>query len=1022
MSSPKQCARVRATSLALSLVLTMAGAIEANAQSTGTIRGTVVDADGALPVPSAPVTIVDTRLGSVTDNNGSYVIRGVPAGPQTVRFARIGYAPQTKAVTVVEGEELVVDFTAAKSVIQLEEIVTTATGQQSRRAVGNVVAVISTDSLVTGTGVTSATDVLTARVPGVTVVQGSGTIGGSPDIVIRGQTSVGASSDPLWIVDGMRMVAGDVNRSFTQNGNSTISSLNMQDIESIEVIKGPSATALYGTQANNGVVIVKTKRGSAGGTSWRAWGELGLNDQPADWPTNYRSWGRNINQSSGLPTGAPVQCRPSQSAAGQCAIDSLTSFSPFENPETTPFGEMGDRRVLGVAVSGGNDRFRYYSSAERTEETGPYTMPDAEISRLTELLGSSPREEQIYPNAQQQTSLRGNFNAQLSSNSDLAVSSSYSDRRLRTPFNGSFFQGIQIQGLTAPGYRTPFGGYAAQYLGDIMSVWQPEREQRFTGSMSYNVRPIDWLDAHAIVGIDRSAQSAEQFAAVGEGTNGGWGRLRGRSGGYRKALTNLNRYSVDMGASANFALRGDLTSRSSVGGQWFKDDQYEVQFSGYGLAPGTTTIPSAGTKSIDAERIIQRASYGIFVDQQFAWRDRLYVSGGVRYDASNVFGPEAKRPVYPRAQASYVISEEDFFPTNLKIDRLRIRASWGKSGSAPGPTQAIPVLVPSTVQYGDAILPTLMLEDGFNPAIKPEITSEVEGGFDATLFGERVNLEFTIYRKTNRNGITNAQLAPSLGTATLFPINVGRVENRGFEYAVDFAALNYPALSWDVRISGSHNTNEVKVLNDQPLPAPELQRTIPGYPIDGAWSRPLLGFDDANGDGIITEAEITVGDEWEYIGPVQPVNEAQFASTFGFFDRRVRLTTLFDYRGGHYHYYGGGRDRCNGGSAREANDPAASLEEQAACVAATTASRTRWGYVEPADFIKLREASLTFDIPRSIGPLSRIPNGTISLTGRNLATLWTRYPGLDPEAGGRFNDNWIVPPLRYFLARVTLTF
>jgi len=1022
MSGPIRRARVRAISFALGLVFTAAAAQSAAAQATGVVRGTVVDSAGGQPVPSAPVVIVGTRLGATTDNNGNYVIRGVPAGAQTVRFARIGYAPTTRSVSVPDGGEVTADFTVARSVIELEEIVTTATGQQSRRAVGNVVAVIGADSLVTGSGITSATEVLTSRVPGVTVVQGSGTIGGSPSIVIRGQTSVGASSDPLWIIDGMRMVAGDVNRSFTQNGNSTIGSLNMQDVESIEVIKGPSATALYGTQANNGVVIVKTKRGSAGGTSWRAWGEYGLNDQPVNWPANYRSWGRNIDGVTGLPAGAAVQCRPSQSAAGQCVVDSLTSFSPFENSETTPFGDMGTRRALGVSVSGGTDKIRYYTSAERTEEVGPYTMPDGEIDRLTTLLGSRPSDEQIHPNAQTEMSFRGNFDAQLSHNSEITVSSAYTDRNLRTPFNGSFFQGIQIQGLTAPGYRTAFNGYAAQYLGDIMSVQQPETEKRFTGNVAYTIRPIDWLDAHATLGIDRSDQSAEQYAAVGEGTNGGWGQLRGRNGGYRKALTDLARYSVDVGASARFAVRSDLSSRTSVGGQWFKDDQYEVQFSGYGLAPGTKTIPSAGAKTIDAEGILQRASYGIFLDQQFVWRDLLYVSGGVRYDAANVFGPEAKRPIYPRAQASYVISDEDFFPSDGFIDRLRLRASWGKSGSAPGPTQAIAVLQPRTVQYAGATLPTLMLENGYNPAIKPEITSELEGGFDATIFDERVNLEFTLYRKANRNGITNSLLAPSLGTATLYPINVGRVDNKGFEYAVDVRALDIPALSWDLRVSGSHNTNEVIVLNDQPLPAPAPQRTIPGYPINGAWGRPILGFADANGDGIITESEVTVGADWAYIGPVQPVDQTQLTSTFGLLDRRLRLTALFDYRGGNYHYFGGGRDRCNGGSAFEANDPNAPLELQAKCVAATTGARTTWGYIEPADFIKLRELSLNFDLPRSLGPLSRIPGGTVSLTARNLATLWSKYPGLDPEAGGQFNDNWIVPPLRYFLARVTLTF
>lgn len=771
------------------------------------------------------------------------------------------------------------------------------------------------------------------------------------------------------------------------------------------------------------MIVVKTKRGRAGRTQWTAWSDLGLNDQPVDWPENYRSWGRNLN-ASGQPSGAVVQCRPSQMAGGLCQIDSLTKFSPFENAETTPFGDMGRRATLGLSASGGTDRIRFYSSAEMINERGPYTMPDPEIDRLTTLLGSRPREEQIHPNALNQLNFRGNFNAQLTSRSELAVSGAFTDRRMRTPFNGSFFQGIQIQGLTAPGYRTPFNGYAAQHLGDIMSVEQPEKERRVIGNINYSNAPLAWLTSHASLGMDQTWQDAEQFAAVGEGTNGGWGNLSARNGGYRKGMTQLSRYSADLGASASATIRSDLTSRTSLGAQWFKDDNYNVQYSGWGLAPGATTIPSAGTKVIDSEGLEQRASYGIFIDQALAWRERLYLTAGLRYDASNIFGPAARRPVYPRAQVSYVISDEAFFPKGVGIDRLRLRTSWGESGSSPGATQSLQVLTAQTVGYANSTLPTLTLVNGFNAAIKPEITSEIEGGLDATVLGERVNLEFTVYRKTNRNGITTIPLAPSLGAATQFPINLGRVENKGFEYAVDVLALQTPALSWDMRLSGSHSTNKVLFINGEPDAAPALQRTIVGFPIQGAWSRPITSYSDANGDGIIAVSEVIVGPDWEYIGPVLPVDEAQFRSSVGLFNQRVSLSAMLDYRAGHFHQFGAGRDRCNGGSAREANDPTAPLDLQAACVATTSAAlgSTRWGFIKPGDFLKLREASITLQIPRAIGALRGLPTGTISLTGRNLSTLWTKYPGLDPEAGGQFNDNWTVPPLRYFLTRINITF
>lgn len=225
------------------LVLLCGVATLASAQAAGSIRGKITEAGTLVPVASATVNITGTRIGALTTNDGAYLLREVAAGTHTVRVTRIGFVPITRTVAVTAGQETVADFEVAKTAVQLEQIVTTATGEQSRRSVGNAVAVIDTDSLVRTAGVTNPMEILTARVSGVSVVQGSGMIGSAPSVVIRGRTSVFASSDPLWIIDGMRMVSED-GRSFSQNGNSTIASLSPEDIESIDVIKGPSATAL----------------------------------------------------------------------------------------------------------------------------------------------------------------------------------------------------------------------------------------------------------------------------------------------------------------------------------------------------------------------------------------------------------------------------------------------------------------------------------------------------------------------------------------------------------------------------------------------------------------------------------------------------------------------------------------------------------------------------------------------------------------------------------------------------------
>ena len=232
------------------------------------------------------------------------------------------------------------------------------------------------------------------------------------------------------------------------------------------MLKGPSAAALYGTAAANGVLVITTKRGAAGSTRWTAYGEGGRVTQPADFFDNYRSWGRNVV--NGTPQSAAVLCRISDQALGRCVVDSVTTFNPFMNPATRPFAAT-PRALVGLQASGGVQSFRFFASAEREDETGPFEMSQSEITRITTARGAAPREDQVHPNRLKQTALRGNFTVPFAKTATFDVSTGYIDRTLNTPFEGSFFQGLWNQVYFAPGYRTPTNGTAAQNLGDIYS-------------------------------------------------------------------------------------------------------------------------------------------------------------------------------------------------------------------------------------------------------------------------------------------------------------------------------------------------------------------------------------------------------------------------------------------------------------------------------------------------------------------------------------------------------------------------
>src|SRR5687768_48310 len=312
------------------------------AQATGSVRGRVLDRESTQPIVGASVVIAvgGARLGELTANDGMYVVRAVPAGEVLVRALRIGYAPDTIRVQVPAGGEVTADFSLAKVATQLEAVVTTATGDQSRKEIGNVIASVSVDSLAGRAPVTNITEVLQARTPGVQIIQGSGLTGASPSIRIRGTSSLSLSNEPLIIVDGVRV---DNSAQPTAVGQASVvttrvnrfGAFNADDIESIDIIKGPSAAALYGTAAANGVLVIKTKRGAAGRTRWNLYGEAGQVSQPGDFVDNYRAWGRNLV--NGVPQPGPVTCRLSDQALNRCVADSVTTFNPLMNSETTPF-------------------------------------------------------------------------------------------------------------------------------------------------------------------------------------------------------------------------------------------------------------------------------------------------------------------------------------------------------------------------------------------------------------------------------------------------------------------------------------------------------------------------------------------------------------------------------------------------------------------------------------------------------------------------------------------------------------
>lgn len=248
--------------------------IPALAAAQGTLTGTVT-ADGAgTPLQEARVLVIGTSLFTVTAPDGKFTLRRVPAGSADIRVIRVGYVEQKRTVRILDGQTATLNFALSTSVVQLNEVVTTATGEQRRVELGNAIENVSVSALTEGSLVRTLSDVLAARVPGVMVQAGTQT-GSGQRIRVRGISSLSLSNEPIFIIDGTRMSANNGSTSFGNGGNdfSRLGDINPEDIEDVEIVKGPSAATLYGTDAANGVVVITTKKGRTGQAKWTTYAE-----------------------------------------------------------------------------------------------------------------------------------------------------------------------------------------------------------------------------------------------------------------------------------------------------------------------------------------------------------------------------------------------------------------------------------------------------------------------------------------------------------------------------------------------------------------------------------------------------------------------------------------------------------------------------------------------------------------------------------------------------------------------------
>jgi TonB-linked SusC/RagA family outer membrane protein len=1010
--------------LALGALLASASAVEA--QQTGRVSGRVTDAVSGTPLEGARILVQGSTLATGTSANGSFILNAVPAGTVDIRVLRLGYQAQRRTVTVVAGETVTMDVAMPASAVQLEGVTVTVTGEQDKQRVGNAVATIQASEIVANGPIANMSDLMVAKAPGIQVLPGAIT-GAGQRIRIRGTNSLSLNNEPIVIVDGIRVTSDNNASSIGIGGTnaSRFSDLNPEEIESIEVVKGPSAATLYGTDAANGVIVITTKKGSAGPPKWSAYAEYGQIKDLNDYPTAYRGWRTGTTAATTSTPTNSVHCFLAQVVANTCQQDSVSSFNLFNDPDASPLG-TGERQQYGLQVSGGTEAVRYFLSGEWEDEVGYLQMPRFAASRVRTVRAESPLTEQFRPNGLRKTSLRANLQTDLSSKADISVSTGFITSNQRLPQTDNNTTGLLSNGFGGPGNKDNGRfGYRAFTPDEFFSETVSQAINRFIGGSTANYRPFEWLAITGTAGVDFTSRNESDICRRDQCVD----FSTYKTGFKTNNRTEYFNYTGNLNASASFQPFTELSSRTSAGFQFNKDVFARNGASAENLTPGGTQV-SAGSIPSASESFDASKTLGGYVEQELGWREVLFVTGALRTDRNSAFGQDFDAVIYPKLAASWIVSEESFFPVIPGISNLRLRGAYGQSGTQPGLNDAIRYFSATTATIADVDVPAITFASLGNPDLKPERARELELGFELGLFDRRLSLEVTHYDKLTKDALVSRIVAPSVGAASTRFENLGSVSNRGWEVMVNALIVDRPAAAFDITISGSHNTNTLEELGKNvPAIVGATTQQREGYPIDGYWQRPLLGYDDADGNGIITLSEIQVGDTNVFIGSSTPINEITANFGLDLFRKAVRLTALFDRKSGHYLLNGTERIRCESRSnCRGSFDRTAPLWEQARAVSVREhASRTQAGFMEKADFTRLREVSATYYLPGDWAARAGAERLSITAAARNLH-IWTDYTGLDPEsnyfsgARGTVSDFQTAPPPSYFTFRLNVGF
>lgn len=966
--------------------------------NVGTIVGKIVDSATGEGIARVSVLVSGSKKnGAVSNNDGIFRIQNVVVGRQTVQARVIGYKNSTLYVEVEKGKSVNVDIKMIASASPLQQVVTTATGKQRRSEVPHDIAKINVDEILKRAPITSVTDIIAAaQIPGVQVSKASGDPGAATKIRIRGLGSITKTNDPVVMVDGVWLKS--------EGGTlAGIDDIDPATIESIEIVKGPSASTLYGQDAANGVIIVTTKKGQIGPTRW------GINSS-RQWGKTYGSMPLEyVGLGHGLLSEAVVACNVFKVVQRACIQDSVLILDP-NNPLVRREG-VATSNSTSLRMDGGSGNVTYGVTATSSDNVGVRETTPMDGIRLGQF-GLRLGPGFGNPSSLKSKILSSTVNVNPRDNISIGIQSAFTSSNL---LDNKYTISTETHNIFSdPVVLNSYGKYNTDTL--IVSDIDP-------GKITRNKN----LEKKTSI---RAGGQISYYPSWGGNVNGNIGfEVANRSDRKQRLETwctssNSCKDTVNVGElGSNSAITStfDLKSTLPTIGERLSRIIKVTPSLGISIRRSTTDITSidniemfpgigdiSGNPQFGSRRSLENVTGGWFINGDTRIFDRVSFVLGLRQDAGSAI-KSSSSPFYPKIGGSWLVSDESFWKQNQLFSEFRLRAALGHSAIQPDIFDIEGAYASGYTFINDVFVKNYNLSRIGNGSLDPERAIEVELGFDGRLFSNKLNLSTTYSRKNNVNSLVSRSLPPSLGGSSRKE-NIGKVVNTNYELSADLDVIDSRNLRAVINSTFTVSDNVVKRIGRNRDISTIANVIKEGFPIAGVWAKQVQGYGDINGDGLIELAEVTLSDSLVYLGWSQP----RFSSGFGFnitANNTISLDSRFTVNAGFVQQYG----RPNSYGSENVNSP---LSDQAIAIQSLLSGK------RSIDQLRWSSMSITYNIGNRMARAG-VRNASLSLQGSNLG-LWTNYTGRDPSVNSNgvsdvaLDDGSVTPPPRMFSLKLSV--